>query len=121
MAVNELASGENDGLTLSLLIQTDMKKLFALSLLVPSLAFGQSLVSTTAELRTGLLEDFTGIHCGYCPDGHAVMASIAAVNPGRVSLVGVHAGGCAVPANGTEPDFRTPQGDSLNAFYNVNR
>jgi hypothetical protein len=97
-----------------------MKKLFALSLLVPSLAFGQALVSTTAQLRTGLLEDFTGIHCGYCPDGHAIMASIAAANPGQVSLVGVHAGVFAVPANGTEPDFRTPQGDSLNAFYNVN-
>jgi len=97
-----------------------MKKLFALSLLVPSLAFGQSLVTTNAESRTGLLEDFTGIHCGYCPDGHAIMASIAEANPGKVSLVGIHAGVFAVPANGSEPDFRTTPGDALNAFYGIN-
>jgi hypothetical protein len=97
-----------------------MKQLLTLSLLLPSIAFGQSLAGTNAELRTGLLEDFTGIHCGYCPDGHAIMASIAEADPGRVSLVGVHAGGFAIPANESEPDFQTPAGDALNAFYNVN-
>ncbi len=95
-----------------------MKKLFTLFLLSPALAFGQSLVGTTPELRTGLLEDFTGIHCGYCPDGHAIMASISAAHPGKVSLVGVHAGGFAVPS-GNQPDFRTPEGTALDAFYTI--
>ena len=64
------------------------------------------------------LEDYTGIHCVNCPDGHVIMASIAAANPGLVSLVGIHAGGFAVPS-GTEPDFRTPEGNALNSFYGV--
>lgn len=95
-----------------------MKKYFSLSLLLPTLAFGQSLVGTTPENRTALLEDYTGIHCSNCPDGHAIMASIAAADPGRVSLVGIHAGSFATPGAG-EPDFRTPEGNALNSFYGV--
>lgn len=95
-----------------------MKKILTLSLLLPTCVLGQSLVGTAPENRTALLEDFTGIHCGYCPDGHAIMATIAAANPGMVSLVGIHAGGYAVP-NGAEPDFRTPEGTALDAFYAI--
>lgn len=93
-----------------------MKTILTLSLLLPSVAFGQALVGTSPENRTALLEDFTGIHCGYCPDGHAIMATILAANPDRVSMVGIHAGGYAVPS-GSEPDFRTPEGNALDAFY----
>jgi thiol-disulfide isomerase/thioredoxin len=95
-----------------------MKKLLMLSLLLPTVAFAQSLVGFEPENRTALLEDFTGIHCGYCPDGHAIMASIAEANPGKVSLVGIHAGGYAVPS-GSEPDFRTSEGTALDAFYSI--
>lgn len=94
-----------------------MKTLITLSMLLPSLAFGQSLVGTSPEMRTGFLEDFTGVNCVNCPDGHAVMASIAAANPGRVSLVGVHAGVYAVPGSG-QPDFRTSFGTALDNYYN---
>lgn len=95
-----------------------MKHLFSVSALLPSLAFGQSLVTTVGQNRTVLLEDFTGIHCGYCPEGHAIAASLEAANPGRVSTVGVHAGGFAVPSGG-EPDFRTPEGNTLDSYYNI--
>ena len=95
-----------------------MKKILTLSLLLPTFAFGQSLVGTSPENRTALLEDFTGIHCVYCPDGHVIMAAIAAANPGKVSLVGIHAGGFAVPGAG-EPDFRTPEGNALDSYYQV--
>lgn len=94
-----------------------MKKILTLSLLLPTLAFSQSLVGTSPELRTGFLEDFTGVNCVNCPDGHAVMASVAAAHPGRVSLVGVHAGGYAVPSSG-QPDFRTSFGTALDNYYN---
>src|SRR5690606_16128328 len=96
-----------------------MKKLFTLALLLPTFVFGQSLVGTEAQPRTGLLEDFTGINCVNCPDGHAVMAAVAAAAPGRVSLVGVHAGGFANPGTG-QLDLRTTFGTSLNSFYGVN-
>ncbi len=95
-----------------------MKKILTLSLLLPTVAFGQSLVGTSPENRTALLEDFTGIHCVYCPDGHVIMAQIAAANPGKVSMVGVHAGGFAAPGAG-EPDFRTPEGTALDNFYQI--
>jgi hypothetical protein len=95
-----------------------MKKLFTLSVLVPSMAFGQSLVSTTAENRTALLEDFTGIHCGFCPDGHAIMADLEEAHPDQIALIGVHAGPFATPS-GTEPDFRTTDGTAIDAFYTI--
>jgi hypothetical protein len=94
-----------------------MKKLVTLSVFLPSMAFGQALVSTLSQNRTALLEDFTGIHCGYCPDGHAIMEAIDAANPGKVSLVGIHAGPFATPNTG-EPDFRTPDGNALDAYLN---
>ena len=93
-----------------------MKKILTLFVLLPTLALGQSLVGTSPENRTVLLEDFTGIHCFYCPEGHVIMEQVATAHPGLVSLVGVHAGSFAVPSAG-EPDFRTPQGNALNSFY----
>jgi hypothetical protein len=74
----------------------------------------QTLVSTEPQNRNVVLEEFTGIHCQYCPEGHAISQAIADANPGRVVLVNVHQGGYAVP-NAGEPDFRTPFGDQLAA------
>lgn len=95
-----------------------MKKILTLSLLLPTMAWGQSLVNTTPENRTVLLEDFTGIHCQYCPEGHVIMAQIDEAHPGVVSLVGVHAGTFANPGPG-EPDFRTPEGTAIDSYYGI--
>lgn len=95
-----------------------MRQLLTLSLLLPSLAFGQALTGTAPEQRTVFLEDFTGIKCVYCPEGHTIMAGIAAAHPGLVSLVGVHAGSFAVPSTG-QPDFRTTAGTAINNFFGV--
>lgn len=84
--------------------------------LLPLAAGAQSLVSTAPLNRTVLLEDFTGIYCQYCPDGHQVAAGIKAADPDRVVLVNVHAGPYATPGAG-DPDFRTNWGDELNAYY----
>lgn len=72
----------------------------------------QTLVSTDVELKNAVLEEYTGIHCGYCPDGHAIAQNIADENPGRVALINIHQGGFATPGAG-EPDYRTPFGDAL--------
>lgn len=95
-----------------------MKQLLTLGLLLPSFAFAQSLVSTLPQQRTVLLEDFTGINCQYCPDGHTIMESIETAAPSRVALLGIHAGGYAVPGAG-QPDLRTPWGDAMNTFFTV--
>jgi len=89
---------------------------------------GQTIVSTSPENKNVILEEYTGIHCGYCPDGHFISQSIQNNNPGDVYLVNIHVGGYAVPNSG-EPDFRTPFGTAIAneagvAFYpagSVNR
>lgn len=92
-----------------------MKNILLTCLLLLASVFmlkAQTLVSTDPQNKNVVLEEFTGIHCQYCPDGHAISQGIADANPGRVVLINVHQGGYAVP-NAGEPDFRTPFGDPL--------
>ena len=80
---------------------------------------GQTIVSTSPENKNVVLEEFTGIHCVWCPDGHAIAQAIQNNNPGNVFLINIHTGAFAVPGPG-EPDFRVPDGNGIRAFYNVN-
>ncbi|MBL4656949.1 MAG: T9SS type A sorting domain-containing protein [Flavobacteriales bacterium] len=74
----------------------------------------QTIVSTTAENKNVVLEEFTGIYCTYCPDGHVIAQALKDNNPGDVVLVNVHVGGYAAPNAGSgDPDFRTAFGTSL--------
>lgn len=76
--------------------------------------YSQTLVSTEPKLRNVVIEEFTGIHCGFCPYGHEIAQGIQDKNPGRVVLINIHSGSYAVPAAGTnEPDFRTPYGEAI--------
>ena len=79
------------------------------------IAQSQSIVVTTPQERNVVLEEFTGIHCQYCPEGHVIAQGLQDANPGRVALVNIHAGGYAVPS-GSEPDFRTAFGEALATF-----
>ena len=72
----------------------------------------QVLVSTDPSPKNALLEEYTGIHCTYCPDGHAIAQSILDNNPGRVCVIAIHQGSFAAPSAG-EPDYRTSFGDAL--------
>ncbi len=83
-----------------------------------SFSQAQTIVTTTPQFRNVVLEEFTGIHCTYCPDGHKRAKQLAASYPGRVVLLNVHQGGYAVPS-GSEPDFRTPWGDALAGQSNL--
>jgi hypothetical protein len=91
-----------------------MKKLallMAILLCVPVI-YAQTIVTTVPQCKNALLEEYTGIHCGYCPDGHRIAELIRQANPAQVVLINIHQGGYANPAAG-EPDFRTIYGDSL--------
>lgn len=94
------------------------KSLFLVGGLLSTLsALAQSTpVSQTPQNKNAVIEELTGIHCGYCPDGHKRANDIAVANPGRVVLVNVHAGGYATPSAG-EPDFRTTDGTALDGFF----
>lgn len=72
----------------------------------------QVLVSTDPLPKNAILEEFTGIHCTYCPDGHAIAQSILDNNPGRAFTIAIHQGSFAVPSAG-EPDYRTSFGDAI--------
>ena len=96
-----------------------MKKilLLLLSFLCINL-YAQTLVDTSLHNKNVILEEFTGIHCTYCPDGHVIAQAIYNAYPQRVSLINVHVGSYAQPAFG-EPDFRTVFGSSLSAQSNL--
>lgn len=72
----------------------------------------QTIVSTQPSNRNVILEEFTGLHCPYCPDGHRIANELMANNPGRVFAINIHQGTYAVPSSG-EPDYRTSFGDAL--------
>jgi hypothetical protein len=75
-------------------------------------AFAQTIVSTTAENRNVILEEFTGVNCGFCPEGHVIAQQLKEDNPVDVFLVNIHSGGFAAPGAG-QPDFRTQWGQAI--------
>lgn len=74
--------------------------------------FAQLPVSQSPDNKNVVLEEFTGIYCTFCPDGHKRAQAIKTANPDDVVLINIHTGGYADP-NGSDPDFRTPFGSAL--------
>ena len=72
------------------------------------------LASTTQQKKAAVLEDFTGVRCGYCPDGHTVAAALVSANPGKVVVMCVHTGSYADPATGWA-NFTTSFGAAIAA------
>lgn len=79
-------------------------------------AYAQYMVSTAPSNKNVVLEDLTGISCGYCPDGALRADQLHATAPSRVVLVGNHAGGYATPGAPPRYDLRTSQGTTVNGF-----
>lgn len=80
-------------------------------------SYAQVYVSTTPENKKVIIEEFTGVKCGNCPDGHAVLAGILTANPGVVFGIGFHPtnSNYTTPYAG-DPDFRRAFAD---AFYST--
>lgn len=89
--------------------KTTLSALFAL---FATVVFSQTIVSTSPENKKVVLEEYTGIHCVWCPSGHEVAQTLQDNNPDDVFLVNIHVGGYATPGSG-EPDFRTPFGTAI--------
>ena len=82
--------------------------------LCTSAAMAQGIpVSQNATNRNALLEEFTGVNCGFCPDGHRIADEIVAANPGRVVAVNIHAGSFAP----SDPDFRIQDGENFDGSF----
>lgn len=88
-----------------------IKKLIALLVFVVIAfnSYGQTIVSTSPENKKVILEEFTGIYCVYCPQGHTIAQGIKDAHPDDAFLINIHVGGFADP-NGSDPDFRSPYG-----------
>lgn len=94
-----------------------MKKtlfLIAASLFTAGLS-AQTIVSTEKENRNVIIEEFTGVGCGYCPDGHETCNNICQQYAGHAWSINIHQGGYA-----TGSGYETQWGDALASQYNVN-
>jgi hypothetical protein len=68
-------------------------------------------VPTTLQKKSILLEEFTGIHCGNCPSGHEIARNLMNANE-NAYVIAIHSGYFAIP-NGSEPDYRIPEGEII--------
>lgn len=74
-------------------------------------------VDETPKNRKVVLEEFTGVNCGNCPDGHRRANALRDAHPGEVFLINIHQGSYAYPA---EIDLRTNYGDALASQAGIN-
>ncbi|MDR1725073.1 MAG: T9SS type A sorting domain-containing protein [Bacteroidales bacterium] len=86
--------------------------IFSLALALGVSAQTPTIVSTTPQNRKVVLEEYTGVNCQYCPDGHKRAAAYAAARPGQVSLINIHQGGYAAR-------YTTQWGNALAAQINL--
>lgn len=70
------------------------------------------LADSANKTRTAVLEDFTGVRCVYCPDGHDRAKAIDDDYKERFIIIATHAGGYATPATGW-PNYTTPYGNAI--------
>ncbi|MDD3739703.1 MAG: Omp28-related outer membrane protein [Bacteroidales bacterium] len=97
------------------------KKLFFTATIILAVIYyanTQEIVVTNPQLKAVVLEEYTGMNCPYCPQGHTIAESILTGNPGKVSVIAVHEGGFAIPEEG-QPDFRTSFGNNLAGQTNL--
>jgi hypothetical protein len=68
----------------------------------------------TAELRNVLIEEFTGVRCPNCPQGHVIIANIKAANPGRIASLSLHPiNSLGAPYPFSPLDFRSQDAQDL--------
>lgn len=109
-----------------------MKKLNILSALLVLLAFSTACDEITGEFRETieiepvdttkvyqkfLLEDYTGYNCPNCPRAHEKAAYLDSVYEGRIVILGIHVGTLAEPIEEYPYDFRTPEGNTYDEFF----
>lgn len=73
-------------------------------------------VSTKPENKKILLEELTGIHCGNCPDGHAIAKSLQLAKEGEVFVIAIHAGHYSEPYP-DQADLRTEDGITIHDYF----
>jgi hypothetical protein len=70
-------------------------------------------VATVPTDKNAVIEEYTGVNCINCPDGHLIANRIAEVNPGRVIVLNIHAGSFAANT------YTTDEGTVLQTTFGV--
>ena len=70
------------------------------------------LASEVAETKHAVLEDYTGVRCGFCPDGHEIAQELIDLYGNSVVVLGVNAGSYADPSSNWA-NFTTPYGSAF--------
>ena len=60
-----------------------------------------------------LIEEFTGVQCSNCPDGHRIIDSLKHSLGNKIVVVSYHTGIFANPLPESSYDFRTQEGDKI--------
>lgn len=81
-------------------------------LLLLFIVSGSLAVNKYRSYKKILIEKFTGIHCGFCPEADVVATTVLKAHPDSTYVISVHTGYYADPL-AAEPDFRYPYGSIL--------
>lgn len=66
------------------------------------------------ELKNVVIEEFTGVRCPNCPQGHQIIKTIKQNNPGRIVAVSLHPiNSLGAPYSFSAQDLRTQQAQTL--------
>ena len=91
--------------------------LFFLLFILKVNCYSQTFVSTNPENKNAILEEFTGLMCTWCPDGHKIANEIKASNPDDFFAINIHEGYYALWPN--RPDYTTPSGNAIANLWGV--
>jgi hypothetical protein len=68
----------------------------------------------TPELKNVVIEEFTGVRCPNCPQGHQIITAIKAANPDRIVAVSLHPiNSLGAPYSFSVQDFRSQKAQDL--------
>ena len=83
--------------------------------LTPDTAQDTTYIGTieAAQSPNILVEDFTGVQCVNCPQGHETLKNLEEAHPGRVIGVSIHAGYLSDPLPNSDSSFVLTQGLAL--------
>ncbi|MBR2052365.1 MAG: Omp28-related outer membrane protein [Bacteroidales bacterium] len=97
-----------------------MKRNLALMILLLSFVGinlnAQTMVSTEPQKRNVIIEDFTGVNCPNCADGHKIANSLMDYYEDRVWAINIHAGNYA---GSQSYNFKTEDGTAILSGFNV--
>lgn len=79
---------------------------FVLACFVANAQITDTIVSKVPSYKHVIFEEYTGVNCQFCPEGHRLAALAMETNPGRVSVINIHTGTYA-------SQFKTQYGAAL--------